>query len=41
MHQAATRPAIAPLAPREVITSLPPRTCADREVKEAVTPAEK
>lgn len=38
VHQAATRPAMAPDAPREVTVSLPARTWAVSEVREPMTP---
>lgn len=41
MHQAATSPAMAPEAPREVTVSLFWRTWAAREVSEAMAPEEK
>lgn len=38
IHQAATRPAIAPLAPREVTVSLWRRTCDVKDISEPTTP---
>lgn len=38
MHQAATKPAIAPLAPRDVIVSRCRRTCDARETNDPTTP---
>ena len=41
MHQAATRPAIAPLAPREVTVNLWRRTWDVRDMSEPMTPEER
>ena len=38
MHQAAIIPAMAPLAPSEVIARLLVKTCIEREAREARTP---